>query len=70
MGERQSGVCKWFDRDKGYGFITPDNSQNDVFLHHSDLTPDEKETFTEGTRVTFETQDNQRGTKAVNIQRA
>ena len=37
MGERVGGIVKWYNREKGYGFIAPDNGGSDVFLHKSEL---------------------------------
>lgn len=67
MNELLTASVKWFSTEKGYGFLTPDNGGDDVFLHHSDLGID-KHSIQPGDRVTFEIETTDRGTKAVNVQ--
>ena len=52
-----SGVIKWFDVAKGYGFISPDNGMPDVLLHVTCLRRDGFQTAYEGARVVCEVQD-------------
>lgn len=60
------GTVKWFSEEKGYGFISPDEGTEDVFVHHSSVDgPD----LREGERVTFEVEEGDRGLKATNVQR-
>ena len=60
------GTVKWFDNQKGYGFITPE-SGNDVFVHHSSIQTDGYKTLDEGQSVEFEVQPGDKGQKAVNV---
>jgi CspA family cold shock protein len=60
----QTGTVKFYLDDKGYGFITPDNtSGKDIFFHLTGLLDDVKK----GDKVSFEVEDSKRGDKAVNI---
>ena len=64
-----SGTVKFFNNDKGYGFITPDDGGRDVFVHVSAVTRSGLGTLNEGQRVSFEVEDDNRrkGPKAVNL---
>src|SRR5262245_25217586 len=62
-----SGVIKWFDVSKGYGFIVPDNGQGDVLLHVTCLRRDGFQTAYEGARVVCEAIPRQRGMQAFRI---
>lgn len=63
------GTCKWFDIKKGYGFITPDGEENDVFVHFSAIQGDDDEfkSLYEGDRVEFEVVDGDKGPQASNV---
>lgn len=54
MGKEQ-GVVKWFNADKGYGFITPDAQGADVFVHIRDIEKSGLRALQEGQRVSYET---------------
>ncbi len=56
--------------DKGFGFIAPDGGDKDVFFHHSSLVGVTFEELREGDKVSFETEDSEKGPRAVNVQRA
>ncbi len=56
--------------DKGFGFITPDDGGKDVFFHSSALVDLVFDELREGDKVTFETEDSDKGPRAVNVQRA
>ena len=64
-----SGTVKFFNNDKGYGFITPDDGSRDVFVHVSAVTRSGFGTLNEGQRLSFEVEDDNRGKgpKAVNL---
>jgi CspA family cold shock protein len=67
---RQTGTVKFFNQAKGYGFITPDQGDKDVFVHISALQGSGLTHLDEGTRVSFETEPDRRGKgpKAVALQ--
>ncbi|ASB95843.1 cold shock protein [Streptococcus equi subsp. zooepidemicus Sz35] len=60
------GTVKWFNAEKGFGFISTENGQ-DVFAHFSAIQSDGFRSLDEGQRVTFDVEDGQRGPQAVNI---
>ena len=53
MAERQSGIVKWFDNRKGYGFIQRDDNGEDVFVHFREIRGDGFKTLQEGQKVEF-----------------
>lgn len=63
------GTVKWFNADKGYGFISNDDGGEDVFVHFSSISGEGYKSLTEGQKVTFETQTDPRNGKlrAVNV---
>jgi cold shock protein len=62
------GVVKWFNDKKGFGFIEQDDG-GDVFVHHTAINMQGFRTLSEGDRVSFEVEDNQRGPAAKNVVR-
>jgi cold shock protein len=62
-----TGTVKWFNDDKGFGFITPDEGGKDLFVHHSAIVSDGFRSLAEGARVQFETEAGAKGPKAVNV---
>ena len=66
----QTGTVKWFNQDKGFGFISPDGGGKDLFAHFSQITGSGFKTLTENQRVQFETTQGQKGPQASNIQPA
>ncbi|MDD5449357.1 MAG: cold-shock protein [Candidatus Omnitrophica bacterium] len=60
------GTVKWFNDQKGYGFITPENGK-DVFVHHSSIQGDGYKSLSEGQTVEFEIQKGPKGDQAVNV---
>jgi cold shock protein len=64
----QTGVVKWFDDGKGYGFITPENGGKDLFAHHSEIRNNGGfRSLQENQRVQFEVKQGQKGLQAANI---
>lgn len=61
------GTVKWFDNIKGYGFITPDQSGDDVFVHHSSIQINGYKPLIEGQRVTFDVTTGAKGKQASNV---
>lgn len=62
-----TGTVKWFNDDKGYGFITPEDGAKDLFVHHSGIVADGFRTLAEGSRVEYEAEAGDKGPKAVNV---
>ena len=60
------GTVKWFNEEKGFGFITAENG-SDVFVHFSAIKADGFNRLEEGQKVTFETAEGQRGLQAQNV---
>jgi CspA family cold shock protein len=65
-----SGTVKFFNADKGFGFITPSGGGSDIFVHISALQASGLQSLQEGQKITFDTEPDQRGKgpKAVNIE--
>jgi len=70
MGEngRETGVVKWFNDKKGYGFISRD-SGDDVFVHHSSIVAEGFRSLTEGDRVEFSITQENKGQAAVEVRK-
>lgn len=65
-----TGKVKWFDNKKGYGFISPDSGERDVFVHFSVIQMDGYKSLTEGQEVSFEMEDGQKGPQATVVTNA
>ncbi len=61
-----TGTVKWFNNEKGYGFIAADSGE-DIFVHYSAIISEGFKTLPEGQRVTFEIEDSPKGKQAVNV---
>ena len=61
------GTVKWFDPDKGFGFITPEDGSKDLFVHHSSIQIDGFKTLDENQKVEFETEQSEKGPRAANV---
>ena len=63
------GTVKWFNDGKGYGFITPKDGSNDVFVHHSGIVVEDGAfaSLDEGDEVEYEPQQGQKGMEAKNV---
>ena len=63
------GTVKWFNAEKGFGFITPDGGGSDVFAHFSAIASDGYRSLDENQRVTFEISQGPKGPQATNVVR-
>ena len=63
-----TGTVKWFSNDKGYGFITPDEGGEDLFVHSSAIAGSAFKTLAEGAKVEFEVTQGQKGPQATDVQ--
>ena len=62
-----TGTVKWFNENKGYGFIVPDDGGEDVFVHHSNILSSGYRTLKEGQKVDFETGQGRKGPEAIDV---
>ena len=67
MAERIRGQVKWFNEEKGFGFISRDDGGEDVFLHFSAINQQGFKTVPEGAPVEFEVEQGPKGPKAANV---
>jgi CspA family cold shock protein len=63
------GTVKWFNAEKGFGFITPDEGGQDLFVHHSSIESTGFRTLDENQRVSFTVGQGQKGPQATNVQK-
>jgi CspA family cold shock protein len=61
------GTVKWFNSDKGFGFITPDDGAKDLFVHYSEIQGGGYRSLAENQRVQFEVQQGAKGPQAVGV---
>ena len=65
----QRGKVKWYETRRGFGFITPDGSSKDVFVHHTNIIGQGLQSLSQGEEVTFEVKDGEKGPVALNVQK-
>ena len=66
---KATGIVKWFNDEKGFGFITQDNGGADVFVHFRAIAGDGFKSLAEGQKVAFEVEQGQKGPQAANVER-
>jgi CspA family cold shock protein len=64
---RVSGTVKWFNDEKGFGFLTRDDGEKDVFCHHTAIQADGFRSLTEGQKVEFDVVPGKKGPAAENV---
>ncbi len=64
---KKTGVVKWFSRLKGYGFISPDDGEKEVFVHYSAIQGEGYRNLYEGDRVEYDLVDQGKGPQAQNV---
>jgi len=62
-----TGTVKWFNDDKGFGFVTPDDPGKDLFVHHTAIEGSGFRSLAEGARVEFESEQDAKGPRAVSV---
>jgi cold shock protein len=62
-----TGTVKWFNNDKGFGFITPDDQGKDLFVHHTAIDSTGYRSLEEGARVEYEAAEGPKGPNATNV---
>ena len=68
MAEREIGTVKWFNSEKGYGFIARESGEKDVFVHFSAIVGDGYKTLKEEQQVEFSVEQGPKGLQAVEVQ--
>lgn len=67
MSNQSTGTVKWFNAEKGFGFITQDNGEADVFAHFRAIVGDGYKSLDEGQKVSFDIEQGPKGLQAANI---
>jgi cold shock protein len=70
MDMAQEGTVKWFSDEKGYGFISPDDGGEDLFVHHTGIEGTGFKSLEEGAKVTYEATQGRKGMQTVNVSKA
>jgi CspA family cold shock protein len=63
-----TGTVKWFNDDKGFGFITPDDQSKDLFVHHTAIAGEGFKSLAEGQKVSYDAEVGPKGPNAANVQ--
>jgi len=67
VADMATGTVKWFNDDKGFGFISPEDGSKDLFVHHSDIAGEGFKSLSEGAKVSYEAESGAKGPKATNV---
>ncbi|EBW9216046.1 cold-shock protein [Salmonella enterica subsp. enterica serovar Typhimurium] len=67
MSNTMTGLVKWFNESKGFGFISPQDGSNDVFVHFSAIQSDDFKTLYDGQKVSFSLENRAKGPAAANV---
>ncbi|MCG9786609.1 cold-shock protein [Vibrio barjaei] len=67
MSNKVNGTVKWFNEEKGFGFLAQENGGADVFVHFRAIASEGFKTLTEGQKVSFEVEQGQKGLQAANV---
>ncbi|AXT74216.1 cold-shock protein [Vibrio sp. dhg] len=67
MSDRETGSVKWFNENKGFGFITKDSDGKDIFVHFRSISSDGFKTLLEGQKVSFEVESGEKGPQATHV---
>lgn len=62
-----TGTVKWFNDAKGFGFITPDEGEKDLFVHHTNIISEGFKSLAEGAKVEYEARQGQKGPEATDV---
>jgi len=66
---RSTGTVKWFNETKGFGFIAPENGDQDLFVHQTAIKAEGFRTLNEGDRVEFDIVEGKKGPAAANVEK-
>jgi len=67
MSNKMTGLVKWFDAGKGFGFISPQDGSKDIFVHFSAIQTNDYKTLDEGQQVEFTIENGAKGPSAANV---